>query len=160
MADQQYRLFGKSGVVRRERQGARAPPPGAGLRGDQVRRPAHRAREPGRGVLLQGQGRGVFGPGRHTLKTGNIPILTKIASIPWAHAEPPAGRGVLRQPEGVHQPQVGDARPGRLQGRRAGAGPPAGLRRVQPPGGPAGPAHQPPGRHPGDVTPPRRSKST
>jgi membrane protease subunit (stomatin/prohibitin family) len=25
-----------------------------------------------------------FGPGRHTLKTANIPILTKIASLPWA----------------------------------------------------------------------------
>mgnify|MGYP000520705973 CR=1 FL=1 len=24
-----------------------------------------------------------FGPGRHTLKTGNIPILTKIVSLPW-----------------------------------------------------------------------------
>ncbi|MCP4744818.1 MAG: SPFH domain-containing protein [Desulfobacteraceae bacterium] len=29
-----------------------------------------------------------FGPGRHTLKTGNIPILTKIASIPWAMNSP------------------------------------------------------------------------
>jgi membrane protease subunit (stomatin/prohibitin family) len=29
-----------------------------------------------------------FGPGRHTLKTGNIPILTKIASLPWAMASP------------------------------------------------------------------------
>ena len=31
---------------------------------------------------------GVFGPGRHTLKTGNIPILTKIASIPWGMTSP------------------------------------------------------------------------
>ncbi|NNF97874.1 MAG: SPFH domain-containing protein [Desulfobacteraceae bacterium] len=29
-----------------------------------------------------------FGPGRHTLKTGNIPILTKIASLPWAGTSP------------------------------------------------------------------------
>jgi membrane protease subunit (stomatin/prohibitin family) len=29
-----------------------------------------------------------FGPGRHTLKTANIPILTKIASIPWAMHSP------------------------------------------------------------------------
>ena len=29
-----------------------------------------------------------FGPGRHTLKTGNIPILTKIASLPWALKSP------------------------------------------------------------------------
>jgi membrane protease subunit (stomatin/prohibitin family) len=31
---------------------------------------------------------GAFGPGRHTLKTANIPILTKIASIPWAMHSP------------------------------------------------------------------------
>lgn len=29
-----------------------------------------------------------FGAGRHTLKTGNIPILTKIAAIPWAATSP------------------------------------------------------------------------
>jgi len=29
-----------------------------------------------------------FGPGRHTLKTGNIPFLTKIASLPWAFESP------------------------------------------------------------------------
>ncbi len=29
-----------------------------------------------------------FGPGRHSLKTGNIPILTKIASLPWALNSP------------------------------------------------------------------------
>ncbi|MFA5905719.1 MAG: SPFH domain-containing protein [Desulfobacula sp.] len=30
----------------------------------------------------------VFGPGRHTLKTGNIPILNKILSIPWGLTSP------------------------------------------------------------------------
>ncbi len=29
-----------------------------------------------------------FGPGRHTLKTGNIPILTKITSLPWGMNSP------------------------------------------------------------------------
>ncbi len=29
-----------------------------------------------------------FGPGRHTLTTGNIPILTKIASLPWGMSSP------------------------------------------------------------------------
>jgi len=29
-----------------------------------------------------------FGPGRHTLSTANIPILTKIASIPWGMSSP------------------------------------------------------------------------
>jgi len=30
----------------------------------------------------------VFGPGRHTLKTGNIPILTKVLSFPWGMTSP------------------------------------------------------------------------
>ncbi len=30
----------------------------------------------------------IFGPGRHTLKTGNIPVLTKLASLPWAMSSP------------------------------------------------------------------------
>ena len=38
--------------------------------------------------FYKGKAVGVFGPGRHTLKTGNIPILTKIASIPWAMQSP------------------------------------------------------------------------
>lgn len=38
--------------------------------------------------FYQGKAVGVFGPGRHTLKTANIPILTKIASIPWALNSP------------------------------------------------------------------------
>ena len=29
-----------------------------------------------------------FGPGRHTLKTGNIPLLTKMAAIPWGMSSP------------------------------------------------------------------------
>jgi len=29
-----------------------------------------------------------FGPGRHTLKTGNVPILTKILATPWAMKSP------------------------------------------------------------------------
>ena len=31
---------------------------------------------------------GAFGPGRHTLKTANIPILTKLTSLPWAFTSP------------------------------------------------------------------------
>ncbi len=30
----------------------------------------------------------VLGPGRHTLKTGNLPILTKILSLPWGMKSP------------------------------------------------------------------------
>jgi membrane protease subunit (stomatin/prohibitin family) len=38
--------------------------------------------------FYKGKAVGVFGPGRHSLKTANIPILTKIASIPWAMTSP------------------------------------------------------------------------
>jgi len=38
--------------------------------------------------FYQGKAVGAFGAGRHTLKTANIPILTKIASIPWALTSP------------------------------------------------------------------------
>ena len=46
-------------------------------------------RESQAGVLFyKGKACDLFGPGRHTLKTGNIPILTKILSIPWAMTSP------------------------------------------------------------------------
>lgn len=46
-------------------------------------------RESQAGVLFyQGKACDAFGPGRHTLKTGNIPILTKILSIPWGMTSP------------------------------------------------------------------------
>jgi membrane protease subunit (stomatin/prohibitin family) len=38
--------------------------------------------------FYQGKAVAVFGPGRHTLKTLNIPILTKILSTPWAMTSP------------------------------------------------------------------------
>ena len=38
--------------------------------------------------FYQGKAVEAFGPGRHTLKTANIPILTKIASIPWGMSSP------------------------------------------------------------------------
>lgn len=38
--------------------------------------------------FYQGRAVGAFGPGRHTLKTANIPLLTKIASLPWAMTSP------------------------------------------------------------------------
>ncbi|MDY6881324.1 MAG: SPFH domain-containing protein [Thermodesulfobacteriota bacterium] len=41
------------------------------------------------GVLFyKGKAGDAFGPGRHTLKTGNIPVLTKILAIPWAMTSP------------------------------------------------------------------------
>ena len=46
-------------------------------------------RESQAGVLFyKGKACDAFEPGRHTLKTGNIPILTKILAIPWAGTSP------------------------------------------------------------------------
>ena len=46
-------------------------------------------RESQAGVFFyQGKAVGAFGPGRHTLKTANIPLLTKFLSIPWAMQSP------------------------------------------------------------------------
>ncbi|MBN1930153.1 MAG: SPFH domain-containing protein [Desulfobacterales bacterium] len=46
-------------------------------------------RENQTGVFFyQGKAIEAFGPGRHTLKTANIPILTKIVSIPWGLSSP------------------------------------------------------------------------
>ncbi len=46
-------------------------------------------RESQAGIFFyRGKAVGAFGPGRHTLKTGNIPILTKIASLPWGMSSP------------------------------------------------------------------------
>ncbi len=39
-------------------------------------------------MFYKGRAVDAFGPGRHTLKTGNIPVLTKILSIPWAMNSP------------------------------------------------------------------------
>jgi membrane protease subunit (stomatin/prohibitin family) len=38
--------------------------------------------------FYKGKALEAFGPGRHTLKTGNIPILTKIAAVPWGMTSP------------------------------------------------------------------------
>ncbi len=38
--------------------------------------------------FYQGKACEAFGPGRHTLKTANIPILTKIVALPWAMTSP------------------------------------------------------------------------
>ncbi len=39
-------------------------------------------------LFYQGKARDAFGPGRHTLVTANLPILTKILSIPWRGDSP------------------------------------------------------------------------
>lgn len=39
-------------------------------------------------LFYKGRACDAFGPGRHTLKTGNIPILTKVLAAPWAMTSP------------------------------------------------------------------------
>lgn len=39
-------------------------------------------------LYYQGKAYDAFGPGRHTLVTGNIPILTKVLSAPWGMKSP------------------------------------------------------------------------
>jgi len=39
-------------------------------------------------LFYQGKAYDAYGPGRHTLTTGNIPILTKILSLPWGMSSP------------------------------------------------------------------------
>jgi len=38
--------------------------------------------------FYQGKAIDAFGPGRHTLKTANIPVLTKLLSVPWGMTSP------------------------------------------------------------------------
>jgi len=38
--------------------------------------------------FYNGKAYGAFGSGRHTLKTANIPLLTKVLSLPWAMTSP------------------------------------------------------------------------
>jgi membrane protease subunit (stomatin/prohibitin family) len=39
-------------------------------------------------LYYKGRAGDAFGPGRHTLRTGNIPIITKLLSAPWAFSSP------------------------------------------------------------------------
>jgi membrane protease subunit (stomatin/prohibitin family) len=39
-------------------------------------------------LFYKGKACDCFGPGRHTLKTGNLPLLTKLLSIPWRGDSP------------------------------------------------------------------------
>jgi len=46
-------------------------------------------RESQAGIFFyKGKAVGAFGPGQHTMETANIPILTKIASLPWGFKSP------------------------------------------------------------------------
>jgi len=48
-------------------------------------------------LFYQGKACDAFGPGRHTLKTANLPILTKLLSFPWRGDQSAPGRGLYGQ---------------------------------------------------------------
>jgi membrane protease subunit (stomatin/prohibitin family) len=52
----------------------------------------------------------VFGPGRHTLKTANIPVLNKMLALPWGF-QPLAGRSLFHQYENFPGFEMGDPGP-------------------------------------------------
>ena len=73
----------------------------------------------------------VFGPGRHTLTTQNIPVLTKVLALPFGGTSPfrvpvvfVTKRTFLDQKWGTREPVV-------FRDARARHGPPARLRRVR-----------------------------
>ncbi|MEW6221331.1 MAG: SPFH domain-containing protein [Thermodesulfobacteriota bacterium] len=39
-------------------------------------------------LFYKGKACDLFGPGRHTLKTGNVPVVTKILALPWGMMSP------------------------------------------------------------------------
>ena len=53
-----------------------------------------------------------FGPGKHTLTTDNIPILTNLKKLEVRAAKPVQGRCLLRRHALVHRQQVGHREPG------------------------------------------------
>jgi len=65
-------------------------------------------RESQAGILFyKGKACDAFGPGRHTLKTGNIPILTKILAIPWAMTSPLRAEAYIINMKVFPQSQMG-----------------------------------------------------
>ena len=59
-----------------------------------------------------GQFGDTFGPGKHTLTTDNIPILTTLKSWKYALREPVQGRRLLRHHAALHRQQVGHRQSG------------------------------------------------
>ena len=136
-------------MVRPDRPRTGAPHPGGRLGRDQARRAADGAREPGGRDVLPGQGLRRLRPGAAHAGHRQHPDPHQAALRPLGDEEPAARRGLLRQPQGLREPHLGDARPGGVQGLEARADPAAGARRVQRQGGAAGAADQQPGRHAG-----------
>lgn len=49
----------------------------------------------------------LVGPGRHTLSTLNLPLITKALSLPFGFKGPFRARSLFCELEGLHEPQVG-----------------------------------------------------
>ena len=105
-------------------------------------------RESQAGVLFyKGKACDAFGPGRHTLKTGNIPVLTKILSLPWGATSPLRAEVYLTNLKIFPNLKWGTRDPVAFRDSELAEGP----RCVQYPGCPAATFHKYPGRHHGQV---------
>ncbi len=65
-------------------------------------------------LYRDGKALDVFGPGRHTLSTQNIPVAHQIAFVAVRRHIAVPGGGGLRQQTHLHRPEVGHPRTGGL----------------------------------------------
>ena len=90
-----------------------------------------------------------FGPGRHTLKTANIPLLTKVLSIPWGMTSPLRAEVYFVNMKVFPNLTWGTRDPVAFRDKELGLIRLQGLRYLQPPDPPADPLHQQPRRDAG-----------
>jgi len=109
-------------------------------------------RESQAGVFFyKGKAIEAFGPGRHTLKTANIPILTKIAALPWGMTSPLRAEMYFVNIKVFTNLKWGTRDPVAFKDSELGLIRFAGIWCVQSSGSPACLVYQPPGRNSGHV---------
>ena len=81
--------------------------------------------------MYLGQFGDTFGPGKHTLTTDNIPVLTKLQVVEVRLQLAVQGRRLLRQHAAVHRQQVGHVQPDHGARRRLRHRPAARLRHLR-----------------------------
>ena len=96
-----------------------------------------------------GQGLDVFGPGRHTLSTQNLPILTRLLSLPWGFTSPFRAEVYFVNLKVFTNMKWGTRDPVAFKDTQLGAHPAARLRQLHDAGDPAAALRQQPGGHPG-----------
>ncbi len=101
--------------------------------------------------FYQGRAYDAFGPGRHTLTTGNIPVLTKILSLPWGLTSPLRAEVYFVNTRFFPNLKWGTRDPVAFKDFPPGTGPSTGLRRIQHTDHSACIVYQHPGGHPGDL---------